>query len=202
MAMLRSLMHAEYTPGNIGHFGLSLDAYAHFTSPIRRYPDLLVHRAIRHVLQNGKAGGYQYDAPAMDRLGKICSAHERRAEEATREVEAWLKCQFMQDKVGNTYGGVITGVTNFGAFVQIPEMQIDGLVHVTSLANDYYKYDAGAQALVGERSGRRYKLGDRLNVTVGRVDLDTRRIDFSLAEVPAEGTRRKSTTRRKGGKPG
>jgi ribonuclease R len=108
----------------------------------------------------------------------------------------------MQDKVGNTYGGVITGVTNFGAFVQIPEMQIDGLVHVTSLANDYYKYDAGAQALVGERSGRRYKLGDRLNVTVGRVDLDTRRIDFSLAEVPAEGTRRKSTTRRKGGKPG
>ncbi len=182
MAMLRSLMHAEYTPGNIGHFGLSLDAYAHFTSPIRRYPDLLVHRAVRHILRNGKAGGYSYDGPAMERLGAICSAHERRAEEATREVEAWLKCQYMEDKVGQNFSGVITGVTSFGAFVQIPEMLIDGLVHVTSLANDYYHFDAGSQSLVGERSGTRYKLGDRLNVTVARVDLDTRRIDFSLAE--------------------
>jgi ribonuclease R len=141
-----------------------------------------VHRAVRHILRNGKAGGYSYDGPAMERLGAICSAHERRAEEATREVEAWLKCQYMEDKVGQNFNGVITGVTSFGAFVQIPEMLIDGLVHVTSLANDYYHFDAGSQSLVGERSGTRYKLGDRLNVTVARVDLDTRRIDFSLAE--------------------
>jgi ribonuclease R len=200
MAMLRSLMHAEYTPGNIGHFGLALDAYAHFTSPIRRYPDLLVHRAIRHVLRTGKAGGYDYDPSAMERLGAICSAHERRAEEATREVEAWLKCQFMQDKVGNQYDGVITGVTSFGAFVQIPQMQIDGLVHVTSLSNDYYRFDAGSQALVGERNGQVYKLGDRLKVTVARVDLDTRRIDFSLAEDSLQGSRSKGGAGRRGGK--
>jgi ribonuclease R len=197
MAMLRSLMHAEYTPVNIGHFGLSLDAYAHFTSPIRRYPDLLVHRAIRYVLRNGKAGGYQYDAAAMERLGKICSAHERRAEEATREVEAWLKCQFMQDKVGQTFVGVITGVTNFGVFVQIPQMAIDGLVHVTSLANDYYHFEAGSQSLVGERSGQRYKLGEQLEVTVARVDMDTRRIDFSLTEEAGAMAR---PARRGGGK--
>lgn len=198
MAMLRSLMHAEYTPGNIGHFGLALDAYAHFTSPIRRYPDLLVHRAIGHVLRTGKAGGYDYDASAMERLGAICSAHERRAEEATREVEAWLKCQFMQDKVGNTYTGVITGITNFGAFVQIPEMQIDGLVHVSSLQSDYYHFDAGSQSLLGERTGQRYKLGDRLNVTVARVDLDTRRIDFSLEDEANGETRSPGKARRKG----
>jgi ribonuclease R len=200
MAMLRSLMHAEYTPGNIGHFGLSLDAYAHFTSPIRRYPDLLVHRAIRHVLRTGKAGGYQYDSSAMERLGAICSAHERRAEEATREVEAWLKCQFMEDKVGQSFTGVITGVTNFGAFVQIPEMAIDGLVHVTNLRNDYYHFEPGSQALVGERSGQRYRLGDRLDVTVARVDLDTRRIDFSLADEPDDAKRRVGAAVRKGGK--
>ncbi|MCI0518224.1 MAG: ribonuclease R [Woeseiaceae bacterium] len=202
MAMLRSLMHAEYTPTNIGHFGLSLDAYAHFTSPIRRYPDLLVHRAIRHVLRSGKAGGYIYDGSAMERLGAICSAHERRAEEATREVEAWLKCQYMEDKVGQQFSGVITGVTGFGAFVQIPEMLIDGLVHVTSLANDYYHFEAGSQSLVGERSATRYRLGDRLNVTVARVDLQTRRIDFSLADQPgksaggAAGGRRQRSGRR------
>jgi ribonuclease R len=200
MAMLRSLMHAEYTPANIGHFGLSLDAYAHFTSPIRRYPDLLVHRAVRHILQNGKAGGYRYDVSATARLGAICSAHERRAEEATREVEAWLKCQYMQDKVGQTFGGVITGVTSFGAFVQIPEMLIDGLVHVTSLANDYYHFDVGSQSLVGERSGMRYKLGDRLNITVARVDLDTRRIDFSLAESEGRSAEAKARNRNKGGR--
>ncbi|MDH4047426.1 MAG: ribonuclease R [Gammaproteobacteria bacterium] len=200
MAMLRSLMHAEYTPTNIGHFGLSLDAYAHFTSPIRRYPDLLVHRAIRHILRTGKAGSYHYDSSAMERLGAVCSAHERRAEEATREVEAWLKCQFMEDKVGQTYSGVITGVTSFGAFVQIPEMQIDGLVHVTSLANDYYHYEAASQALVGERSGTRYRLGDKLKVSVARVDLDTRRIDFSLVEDAAATKQRGPSRMRRGGK--
>lgn len=195
MAMLRSMMHAEYTPKNIGHFGLALDAYAHFTSPIRRYPDLLVHRAIRHITSGGKPGKFSYDRAAMDHLGMVCSAHERRAEDATREVEAWLKCQYMEDKIGKPYAGVITGVTSFGVFVQIPELQVDGLVHVTSLDNDYYQYDAGRQALVGDRSGKRYTLGDELDIVVARVDLDTKRIDFNLAGDGRGGRRRRSSRR-------
>lgn len=181
MAMLRSMTHAEYTPKNIGHFGLALDAYAHFTSPIRRYPDLLVHRAIRHIVRGGKAGNFAYDLPAMQRLGEICSAHERRAEDATREVEAWLKCQYMEDKLGEQYAGVITGVTGFGVFVMITELQVDGLVHVTSLGDDYYQFDAGRQALVGERTGEAFRLGQKLDIVVARVDLDSKRIDFHLA---------------------
>jgi ribonuclease R len=192
MAMLRSMMHAEYTPKNIGHFGLALDAYAHFTSPIRRYPDLLVHRAIRHLVRGGKPGSYGYDAIRMEQLGEICSAHERRAEDATREVEAWLKCQYMEGKLGQEFPGVITGVTNFGVFVQIPELQIDGLVHVTSLGNDYYKFDPGSQSLVGERTGTRYRLGQSLDIVVAKVDLDTKRIDFQLVEErPSAGRTRK-----------
>ncbi len=178
MAMLRSLTHAQYTPTNIGHFGLALDAYAHFTSPIRRYPDLLVHRAIRHIIRGGKPGRYHYDAGAMERLGTITSAHERRAEEATRDVEAWLKCEYMEGHVGEEFDGVITGVTNFGLFVQISELMIDGLVHVTSLANDYYHYESGSQQLVGERSGKKYNLGEAMRVKVQRVDMETRKIDF------------------------
>jgi ribonuclease R len=192
MAMLRSLTHAEYTPANIGHFGLSLDAYAHFTSPIRRYPDLLVHRAIRHILRGGKPGKYDYDARTMERLGVITSAHERRAEEATREVEAWLKCQYMENKLGQEYDGVITGVTNFGVFVQLNELQVDGLVHVTSLENDYYKYDVGSQRLVGERSGKAYSLGESMRVRVHSVDMDTRKIDFR----PANDSPRKPDSRK------
>ena len=182
MTMLRSLMHAEYTPKNIGHFGLSLDAYAHFTSPIRRYPDLLVHRAIRHIVRGGKAGNYDYSPKDMERLGHICSAHERRAEDATREVEAWLKCQFMDSKLGEQFSGVVTGVTNFGLFVMLNGLQIDGLVHVTSLNSDYYRFDAGSQSLVGERSGLTYKLGQELDIVVSKVDMETRRIDFQLAD--------------------
>jgi len=178
MAMLRSLTHAEYTPTNIGHFGLSLDAYAHFTSPIRRYPDLLVHRAIRHIVRGGKPGRYHYDAGKIERLGAVTSAHERRAEEATRDVEAWLKCEYMENRVGEAFDGVITGVTNFGVFVQIGELLIDGLVHVTSLENDYYHYESATQRLVGERSGKAFRLGDSMRVKVQRVDMDTRRIDF------------------------
>jgi len=181
MALLRSMSHAEYTPKNIGHFGLALDAYAHFTSPIRRYPDLLVHRAIRHILRGGKAGNYGYDRGAMEQLGGVCSEYERRAEDATREVAAWLKCQYMEDKLGEQYEGIITGVTNFGVFVQLPELQIDGLVHVTSLQNDYYRYEAGSQSLIGDRSGTQYRLGDRLTIVVSRVDLESKRIDFQLA---------------------
>jgi ribonuclease R len=181
MSMLRSLTHAEYTPDNIGHFGLGLEAYAHFTSPIRRYPDLLVHRAIRHIIRGGKPGKYVYSAGEMERLGTMTSAYERRAEEATRDVEAWLKCEFMENKVGEEFAGVITGVTNFGLFVQITELQIDGLVHVTSLANDYYHYESGSQRLVGERTGKAYSLGERMRVRVHRVDMESRKIDFRPA---------------------
>ena len=184
MTMLRSLPHAEYTPENIGHFGLALDAYAHFTSPIRRYPDLLVHRAIRHITGGGKPGRYHYSRDSMERLGSITSAHERRAEEATREVEALLKCQYMEDKLGEGFSGMITGVTNFGVFVQVDDVMVDGLIHVSSLDNDYYHFDSAGMRLVGERSGRVFALGDRLDIEVHRVDLETRRIDFRLAEKP------------------
>ena len=190
MQMLRSLTHAEYTPDNIGHFGLALDSYAHFTSPIRRYPDLLVHRAIRHIIRGGKPGAYDYDRQAMLRLGAITSAHERRAEEATRDVEAWLKCQYMLDRQGETYDGVVTGVTNFGLFVQLNELMIDGLVHVTSLPNDYYHYDAARQQMLGERTGRSFGLGESMRVLVHRVDMETRRIDFRPAELSHEAPRR------------
>ena len=189
MALLRSMSHAEYTPKNIGHFGLALDAYAHFTSPIRRYPDLLVHRAIRHILNGGKAGNYDYDGGSMAHLGGVTSEHERRAEDATREVEAWLKCQYMEEKVGAQFDGVVTAVTNFGVFVQLPELQIDGLVHVTSLQHDYYRYDAGSQSLIGDRSGTQYRLGDPLTVIVSRVDLESKRIDFQLASTTKGRTR-------------
>ena len=196
MAMLRSLAHAEYSPRNIGHFGLALDAYAHFTSPIRRYPDLLVHRAIRHIVRGGKAGNYGYNNAAMERLGAVSSVHERRAEDATREVEAWLKCQYMSDKIGQEYDGVITGVTNFGVFVQLAELQIDGLVHVTSLLNDYYHFEANEMSLVGERTGNRYGLGDKLRVTVGRVDLESKRIDFRLSGARESSSRAGRRSRR------
>lgn len=181
MAMLRSLTHAEYTPENIGHFGLALDAYAHFTSPIRRYPDLLVHRAIRHIIRGGKPGRYHYDLTQMERLGAITSAHERRAEDATRDVEAALKCEFMEGHLGEEFDGVVTGVTNFGLFVQLAHLQIDGLVHVTSLQNDYYRFEPGTMRLVGERTGRAYKLGDAMRVRVQSVDVDNRKIDFRPA---------------------
>ena len=190
MTMLRSLTHAEYSPANIGHFGLALDSYAHFTSPIRRYPDLLVHRAIRHIVRGGKPGKFDYGGREMERLGTITSAHEKRAEDATREVEAWLKCQYMEQHLGDEFDGVITGVTNFGVFVQITELLVDGLVHVTSLANDYYQYDAGTQRLIGERSGHSYHLGESMRVRVHRVDMETRRIDFRPAESRQQKKRR------------
>ena len=191
MTMIRSLTHAEYTPENIGHFGLALDAYAHFTSPIRRYPDLLVHRAIRHIVRGGKPGQYAYDGKRMQRLGEIASAHERRAEEASREVEAWLKCQYMSEHVGEDFDGVITGVKNFGVFVQIPELQIDGLVHVSNLVNDYYHFESDGQRLVGDRSGQVYGLGDALRVRVQKVDMETRRIDFRPADMDPPTSRRR-----------
>ena len=143
-----------------------------------------MHRAIRHIIDGGKPGRYHYGGREMERLGTITSAHEKRAEEATREVEAWLKCQYMEQHLGDEFDGVITGVTNFGLFVQVTDLLVDGLVHVTSLSNDYYHYQAESQSLVGERTGRTYTLGESMRVQVNRVDMETRRIDFRPAEKP------------------
>ncbi len=177
--LLRSLQQARYRPDNVGHFGLSYEAYAHFTSPIRRYPDLLVHRAIKAVLAGTE---YKPGGASWAELGVHCSFTERRADDATRDVENWLKCYFMQDKVGESFGGTISGVTSFGIFVTLDDLNIDGLVHVTELGRDYFHFDAGRHAMIGERTGRVFQLAGRVRVKVARVDLETTKIDFTLAE--------------------
>ncbi len=174
--MLRSLQQAVYSPDNVGHFGLAYESYTHFTSPIRRYPDLLVHRAIKAVLR-----GKHYDPGNWHELGAHCSMTERRADEATRDVVAWLKCYYMKDRVGEIFTGSISGVTAFGAFVALDDVYVEGLVHVSDLGSDYFHFDAGKHHLMGERTRKRYRLGDRLKVKVVRVDLDTSRIDFTVA---------------------
>jgi ribonuclease R len=180
--MLRSLAQAIYSPGNVGHFGLALEAYAHFTSPIRRYSDLQVHRAIRHMLNGGKAVDFPYNHAELVGLGEHCSMTERRADEAVRDAVEWLKCEFMLDKVGLVFDGIITSVTGFGLFVELSGVYVEGLVHVTALRNDYYHFDPVGHRLHGERSGQVYRLGDSLRVRVVRVDLDDRKIDFELIE--------------------
>lgn len=184
--MLRSLAQAVYSPINAGHFGLALEAYVHFTSPIRRYPDLQVHRAIRHILQGGKPADFPMTMAGLTALGEHCSMTERRADEAVRDAVEWLKCEFMQDKVGQTFEGVIASVTSFGLFVELRGVFVEGLVHVTSLRNDYYQFDPVGHRLRGERTGQIYRLGDRLMVRLIRVDLDERKIDFE----PVENSRR------------
>ena len=176
--LLRSMSRAAYQPDNLGHFGLALEQYAHFTSPIRRYPDLLVHRAIKHALSDKKPGSFPYSQKDMGRLGQHCSMTEKRADDATRDAIAWLKCDFMLDKIGEEFDGVITGVTNFGVFVQLQDVFVDGLVHVTSLENDYYEFDAPRHRLVGARSKKIYQLSTPLRVRVVAVDMEQRRIDF------------------------
>ncbi len=174
--MLRSMQQAVYSPDNVGHFGLAYEAYTHFTSPIRRYPDLLVHRAIKAVLD-----GKQYQVGNWHELGQHCSITERRADDATRDVNNWLKCFYMQDKLGEEFDGTVAGVTSFGLFVALDDLMIEGLLHVTELGNDYFEYDKMRHEMRGERTGAKYRLGDRLRVKVSRVDLETSRIDFVLA---------------------
>lgn len=190
--LLRSMKQAIYSPDNAGHFGLALKRYAHFTSPIRRYPDLLLHRAIKYLTakQEGRntdrwtpTGGYHYSFDDMDVYGEQCSITERRADDATREVSDWLKCEYMQDHVGQELDGVIANVTGFGFFVRLSELHIDGLVHISSLANDYYIFDAIGQRLKGESFGNIYRLGDSVKVKVRSVNLDDRQIDFELVET-------------------
>ncbi len=178
--VLRSMKQAVYSPDNIGHFGLAHANYTHFTSPIRRYPDLLVHRAIRHVLRTGSAEHFPYTRDELALIGEHCSNNERRADEATRDVLDWLKCEFMQDKVGDVFEGVITAVTSFGVFVELKGVFVEGLVHITALDKDYYHFDPVGHRLVGERSGQVFRLGDPITVQVARVDLDERKIDFVL----------------------
>jgi len=217
--LLRSMQQAIYTPVNNGHFGLAFDAYTHFTSPIRRYPDLLVHRVIKAILAKGK---YQLpvlptpgeahaklskrlekglaarvaepghkpkklspETQAWQAAGLHCSANERRADEASRDVEAWLKCKYMHEHLGEEYSGIVSSVTSFGIFVTLDAMYVEGLVHITELGGDYYRFDEARQELRGERTGMRYAIGTRLQVQVSRVDLDGRRIDFRLVQEGA-----------------
>jgi len=211
--LLRSMQQAVYSPDNVGHFGLAYEAYAHFTSPIRRYPDLLTHRAIKAVLAgrkyepkgidlsklntnvsnatrkqaakdkaDGKAPKDAKDLTIWDALGVHCSANERRADEASRDVENWLKCYFMQDKLGESFTGIVAGVTTFGIFVQLDELYVEGLVHVTGLGEDYFQYDEARHVLRGERTGKTFGLTDRVTVQVAKVDLEARKIDLVLAQ--------------------
>lgn len=181
-AMLRSLQQAVYSPDNVGHFGLAYDGYTHFTSPIRRYPDLLVHRAIKAVLRKDK---YK---PGMkwSELGEHCSMTERRADDASRDVQNWLKCYYMRDRVGDSFDGTISAATGFGIFVLLDEVYVEGLVHVSELGSDYFRYEQALHSLIGERTGKRYRLGDRVRIKVVRVDMESSRIDFVLDEPVEE----------------
>lgn len=176
--MLRSLKQAVYSPDNKGHFGLAYEAYTHFTSPIRRYPDLLVHRGIKAVLNGEKLPG-----KGLVEIGVHCSMTERRADDATRDVDAWLKTYFMRDRIGDEYNGTVSAVTSFGMFVALDEIFIEGLVHVSELGQDYFHYDQGKHWMLGERTGKRYRLGDRVRIKVMRADIETSKIDFALVEA-------------------
>jgi ribonuclease R len=197
--LLRSMSQAIYSPDNVGHFGLAYEAYTHFTSPIRRYPDLIVHRAIRLLLR--KLQDHDF-AAALQRLGEHCSMTERRADDATDEVIDWLKCEYMMDKVGSVYNGTVSGVTSFGIFVELEEVYVEGLVHISMLPDDYYQFDAIQHSLEGEHSGRRFRLGDKVSVKVAKVNLDDQEIDFVLvgAENTGGGGRKgKTKSSKKGG---
>jgi ribonuclease R len=198
--LLRSMQQAIYTGINGGHFGLAYEAYTHFTSPIRRYPDLLVHRVIKALLGGKRyhlVTGASNPAPSNRKTtkparvataeeekweiaGVHCSVNERRADEASRDVEAWLKCRYMREHLGEEYGGTVSAVTSFGLFVQLDGLYVEGLVHITELGGEYYRFDEIRQELRGERSGVRYAVGSRVRVQVSRVDLDGRKIDFRM----------------------
>ena len=180
--LLRSMQLAIYSEKNMGHFGLAFPAYTHFTSPIRRYADLMVHRAIRHLIRNKNAKGFQYSINEMHSIADRCSMTDRRAEEATRDVIQWYKCEFMQGKVGELYEGTISGVTSFGMFVELDNIYVEGLIHITALPVDYYHFDAIGHRLTGERQGKSYRLGGRVKVKVMRVSVDDKKIDFELVE--------------------
>jgi ribonuclease R len=197
--VLRSMNQAVYSPDNEGHFGLAFDEYAHFTSPIRRYPDLLVHRAIRYVLQNrtkstvkklvgrltGQHKPFDYTHEQMKVMGVHCSTNERRADDATRDVNAWLKCEYVSHRLGHCFAGVISSVTSFGLFIELKGLYVEGLVHISELDNDYFHFDPARMMLKGENTGKRYRLGDAVYVQVVRVDMDERKVDLMLVNHPS-----------------
>jgi len=192
--LLRSLAQAVYTPSNVGHFGLAYHAYCHFTSPIRRYPDLITHRALGHVIDGKAKSSYLYDDEQLAVLGKHCSGTERNADIASRDVVDWLKCHYMQDKLGQEFDSIISDITSFGVFVSLTDVYVEGLVHITALTNDYYQYDATQHRLIGKRTNTTYQLGDPLRVQLARVDLDNRKIDFVLVD---DKPKKRSKKRRK-----
>ena len=212
--LLRSMRQAVYQSDNMGHFGLALESYSHFTSPIRRYPDLIVHRVIKAILneqaikqktQSAANDGYfEYSPEAVFELGEHCSMTERRADEATRDVADWLKCEFMQDHVGDTFSGVISTVTNFGMFVRLANLHIEGLIHITSLGRDFYHFDDIRMSLTGENTGTKFHVGDVVEVKVAAVNLDDKKIDLVLSSdnavlsgaKPLKGKARTKTTRK------
>ncbi|WP_233523469.1 ribonuclease R [Dyella solisilvae] len=195
--LLRAQSMAAYQPDNRGHFGLALAAYAHFTSPIRRYPDLLVHRAIRYAIGGGKPSGYSYSPTEMGAMAIHCSQRERRAEEAERDVDERFKCAWMSKHVGSEFEGTVTGVTSFGLFVELEESKVSGLVHISQLSNDYYHFDPVRHLLKGERSGAQFRLGDHVRVQVLRASLEDRKIDFRLVSPRKEKSVPPPTTERR-----
>ncbi|WP_130537834.1 ribonuclease R [Thiomicrorhabdus indica] len=180
--LLRSMNQAVYQSDNKGHFGLNYENYTHFTSPIRRYPDLLVHRAIRYVWEKSDDKPFMYDEAKMDVMGQHCSATERRADEATRDAVTFLKCEFLSHRLGEEYEAVVSAATNFGLFVEIDPLYVEGLVHITELGEDYFHYDNARHCLKGERTGKVYRLGDRLKVQIAQVNLDERKVDLRFIE--------------------
>ncbi|HUX73757.1 MAG TPA: ribonuclease R [Steroidobacteraceae bacterium] len=203
--VIRALAQAVYQQTNIGHFGLALDEYAHFTSPIRRYPDLLVHRAIKAATLPSSASGRRYGVAELQALGQESSQRERRADEAARDVMSYLKCLYLQPRVGESFEATITSAMEFGLFVQLKEMPIDGLVHISAIPGDYWELDDSGMGLAGRRSGRRWKMGDAVRVRLGRVDLALRQIDFELLDAEhgaqglSRGAPRREGPRRQGG---
>ena len=193
--MLRSLRQAVYSPDNVGHFGLAYEAYTHFTSPIRRYPDLLVHRAIKAALLGERYVPAQ-DNGDWDAIGMHCSMTERRADEADRDVENWLKCYYMQDRIGEEFEGSVSAVVPFGLFVALDDVFVEGLVHISDLGSDYFHFDDAQHALVGERSGERYRLSDRVRIQLVRVNMEASKIDFRLVKGPERATARTGKTAR------
>jgi len=195
--MLRSLSQAQYSPNNIGHFGLAYPHYVHFTSPIRRYPDLIVHRVIIDILAANKSKKHKITVIDLEKIALHCSETERRSDDATRDAQLALKCHYMQDKVGQHFRGVVSGVANFGVFVELKDVYVEGMIHVTALGDEYYQYDPNNHRLVGDRTRKTYRLGDALDVQVVRVDIEAKRIDLELSESAQKHPTRKTHLNKK-----